>query len=321
VSIERAEVVALPVVPQPFLCAGAGYAGFVFSPAAFVNATTTTGYFATRVGGVTTVHESNSDVEDGSVSMCVWSCDEFGNPAGSFITIYAEELDGEPSLEGLEGVPMTSVYINGLLGNYTLPALVVGSLSVLSTDGGAVLDLSALTGTTYLRVDGGGVSGLIIPVLDTYVDLVFTGLALAESDVDAIITAAYESCVAGAPLETLELDGGTTEPPSGAVAGILALLSGSGGVIVSGTGVTDADGVYSPNGTINGRSAYLHSVNLLSEVFWSGTAWNLLHSGGTMRSTSNVTDPWDATGWFVVTGPGTPPTVSPGGFGVTVTTN
>jgi hypothetical protein len=321
VSIDRAEVVALPVVPQPFLCAGAGYAGFVFSPYAFVNATTTTGYFATRVGGVTTVHESNADVEDGAVGMCVWSSDQFGNPAGSFTSLYAEELDEAPSLDGLEGVALTSLYINGLLGNYTLPALVVGSLSVLSTDGGAVLDLSALTGTTYLRVDGGGVSGLIIPVLDTYVDLVFTGLALAESDVDAIITAAYESCVAGAPLETLELDGGTTEPPSGAVAGILAILTGSGGVIVSGTGDADADGTYSYVYDLNGKPAYLHDVNLLSEIFWTGSEWRNLYDGGFSRSTDDTAQPWEATGWTVVSGGAAAPTVSPGGFGVTVTTN
>jgi|GEM_PF-2099864 hypothetical protein len=73
-------------------------------------------------------------------------------------------------------------------------------------------------------------------------------------------------------------------------------------VVVSGAGDPGYDGIYTPDGTNNGRTLYRKGTYTIS---WSGTAWvNLDEMVGTewYNSSSNVTEPWNATGWTAMGG-------------------
>ena len=179
------------------------------------------------------------------------------------------------------------------------------------------------TGTPGISVSGTPLANLTIDPGTRFRNINVFGAALTEASVIAIINAAYASAVSGALAHggSVDISGGTSAAPPSSLDAIIAALTGSGGPTVSGTGLVEADGQYDPNSTINGKNAYIHSVNGISEIFWTGSQWRILTTAGIYDSYDDVLEPWLCVTWIIVSGSGALPTIAPPGFGITVTTN
>lgn len=84
----------------------------------------------------------------------------------------------------------------------------------------------------------------------------------------------------------------------------------AGDVVVSGAGFEPANGVYSPNGTLNGRTQALNGSGLT--LYWDDTAW-VIAQGATVlyRSFDAEANPDpDTIPWTVVDGVAPAPTVN-----------
>ena len=86
-------------------------------------------------------------------------------------------------------------------------------------------------------------------------------------------------------------------------------------VVVTEAGTTAVNGVYTYRGINNGKPYYnldgSNTSTTLAVIVWSGSAWNMISSGGVTRytSSSSVDYPWDAT-WSVSAGALPVPTVA-----------
>jgi len=89
----------------------------------------------------------------------------------------------------------------------------------------------------------------------------------------------------------------------------LSAGSGNSSVLIAGvTGnYSDANGIYSWNGTFNSKPQY-HKADSLYDIIWTGSNWNLIYDkddpgGGDIvaSSSSAVNYPWLASGWTVAT--------------------
>lgn len=310
VSVNRAEYIA-PEVPeqpvQPLACFGDGFLFVRLQEGGGISPfSTDADYFKAAFHGGFIIYATGDHALGNP--MCISLTDESGNllPEAKCTQLFSGEVLAI-DLEGWAEV-VEQITFGGPIVSIAIPSSDTITLIDLGIGYGGCPNLvtatmGTLTAITSIKIDGAG---------------------LSQSSVNALIIAALASCNAGAPLTEIDLSGGTSAAPGASVDDEILTLTGTPGLILSGTTVTALDGEYSPNGTINGRIAYLHDVNLLSEVFWTGTAWRAVHyasGGGIMQSTSDVPYPWMATGWTVLTGPGAPPTIISRGFGVTVTTN
>ncbi|MFL6285715.1 MAG: hypothetical protein ACJ74Q_21465 [Pyrinomonadaceae bacterium] len=87
-------------------------------------------------------------------------------------------------------------------------------------------------------------------------------------------------------------------------------------VLVSGAGNADADGTYTPRGTLNGRTYY----NLegepddseVSAILWNGLQWLITLNDGSVgySNDGDVPNPWDAVAWNAIDGHEPVPTVT-----------
>lgn len=96
-----------------------------------------------------------------------------------------------------------------------------------------------------------------------------------------------------------------------------ALAAGGVNVVVSGAGTADANGTYLPNGTLNGKAAYLKDGGI-EEIWWTGTQWNIGTASGIYNSTDNTTYPWQATTWNQGSASLPVPTVAQSGASATI---
>jgi hypothetical protein len=304
VAIVQPEQPAITYPDQPFACSGPGYISFVIGPGTgLINMDTSSGYFSVRASnGTITTYPSLTDVELSAGTYCVWTSDELGALAGEFTNIQGIDDIAEVDLSGIEGMSgITQIFFDGTLLEEIIVPLIGGDVSIN-------FDSSPITNVVFASGQGFG-----------YISC--TGDALTEAAVDHLITRAYQAAVAGSALTAVNLDGGTSAPPSGAVAAYITALTGGPNMSITGTGLASTDGDYDPQADINGRSAYIHAVNGITEVFWTGAQWRSLAVDGIYDSYDDVLEPWLVTTWILVSGSGSLPTVIAPGYGVTVTTN
>lgn len=281
---------AITYPAQPFACAGPGYVSFVRSGSSTsgdISLYTTSGYWSMRLpnGTITTFVSGAVYAPPDNLggAYCVWSSDALGEPDGYTTDLYTGA-----------GLGANEFVLRWLQSE--------GTLTIGFGADSALVDVD-LTGLTNL------------------IEFVADGSALSEDSVDAVINRMYASALAGAAVSYAELSGGTNAAPTAASATALAGLTNPANMVISATGNANVDGTYNDNGTTNGRSAYIHAGNGITEVTWTGSVWRIVAVGAILESSSDVAQPWLATGWSTIVGTASTPTIDPPGYGITVNTN
>ena len=317
-------VVREPVYPSlPFVCAGPGYVALVFEGDSDMSFETDSGYVSVRAGGVTTTYASGATLPTDISSCCVWSSDAAGNASGAFTFFYAAQITDGSNLAGLAGQTIADflVEINGMA--LVLPAIsTTTQLVAVAFGSGDTVDASAILSAPTIDIGGPELSGMTLPVLSTLTAFSMSGAAASEALVDYAINSCYASALAGSTFSGgINVAGDSNAAPGAASAAALAALESSSGLTVSDTTLTEADGEYDPDGTNNGRNAYIHAVNGISQIFWTGAVWRILTTAGIYDSSDDVMEPWLVTTWVIISGSGSLPTIAPPGLGITVTHN
>ncbi len=299
-------VVTVPSYPPVFVCAGPGYVPIQVDEAGgAVYFVTTSGYFTLRssVDESVTTYESATTVSDlDAGTYCAWPSDAAGNYTGEYTALGA-------------GFGAISIFdIAGLAGTGPFQELVFDTAAITT------YDIPYLLGATQLYVTTTPLVTLTIDANTLFEEIHIVDCALSEASVINVINAAYASALAGV-LTLVDIHGGTSASPPSSVDDLMALLTGTADMQVVGAGATEANGAYTLTTAQNGRDAYVHSNG--SEIYWSGTHWNIeSYLGDTYRSAEDHAQPWRVTAWYAFgAAPGPDPTVTPPGFGLTITTN
>lgn len=303
VSMPAVEQPQIEYPAQPFLCVGPGYVSFsVVGGTAIVNLTTTTGYYSIRQSnGTITTYDSEEQSDDLlSGTYCAWASDASGGYVGAeMITDIGAGGDGldDIALAGLAGDALEKIQVlSSALKSLTIPD--APNLTHLEAQDNPDLEEVLL-------------SGAIPSVQFAYLG----GNALTE--VDTLINALPLAVLGG----TADFATGTNAAPTGASAAHLAQLTAGPLMSIADTGNANIDGDYDPNGTLNGKDAYIHAVNGITEVFWTGAQWRTLAADAILDSYDAVAQPWLATTWILVSGTASDPTITAPGSNWTITTN
>ena len=296
---------------QPFVCAGPGYLPFTVSGGdSGVYMETSSGYFSIRSeSGAIDTFPSGTSVEGLLLgSYCLWTSDQNGELEGEFIYVafYSTTIGSTASF--------SSIGLGGMAG-MSVNQVAITETSVTS------LNMPLTAGEPFLNFENNPITSVTFASGQKFGYIVITNAALNQASVDHVINRAYQAALAGSSIYDVNITGGTSASPGPASAAALAALTAPPNLTVSGTGNANVDGSYNPNGTINGRNAYIHAVNGITEVFWTGAQLRILAVDAIYDSYDDVAEPWLATTWILVSGTGGIPVVQRPGFGITVSTN
>lgn len=282
---------------QPFLCSGAGYGSVEIVSLGTLIANTTSGYYTIRSSaGVFTTTASGDSASVSEGVLCIWASDAAGNKTGDITLLQITASIGASDITGLS------------------------ELEDFQADVAAPqLDLSGQSYFTSIDVLGSDdLQEVVLPSSITFEYANFMNCGLLVASVNAILAKVRASGYVGG---TLNLSGGTNAAPTGQ--GILdkAYIASPVLMSIADTGNSNIDGTYDPNGTVNSRPAYIHAVNGITEVFWTGAQWRILATDAILDSYDDVAQPWLTTTWILVSGTASDPTINAPGLNWTVTTN
>lgn len=191
-------------------------------------------------------------------------------------------------------------------------------LSVIETTELAALEIPSIPTLYYVTIDGNAALELLtFASAGAMFAIQGTSNNLSQTSVDGILSALAAGTVSGG---TIDLSGGTNAAPGATGIAAIAVLAGTT-MGIADTGNANVDGDYDPNGTLNGRDAYIHASNGITEVYWTGTVWRIVAVGAILDSSDDVAQPWLATTWTLISGTASDPTITAPGRGWTVTTN